>query len=93
MTLTPGRSSGDALRVQIGVRLRVPTGFEPSNALLNEAIAYRVEHGEDHPLFRTSIIRWQNPNRARPELRQWRQGNQADAWATLGPAIAAAVGR
>lgn len=90
-TIHMGGGSGDALRVQIGVRLRIPRGMQPTNALLNEAIAYRVENGEDHPLFRTRIIRWQNPNRRRPELRQWRQGNQADAWATLGRAILAAV--
>lgn len=79
------------MKVQIGVTARLPRGSEPSNQLLYEAIAYRLEHGADHPNFDTRIIRWQNPGRKRGELRQWRQGNQGDAWATLGPAIRAAV--
>jgi hypothetical protein len=93
LTVAPQRSSGDALKVQIGITARLPAGMVPSNQLLNEAIAYRVEHGSDHPNFTTRIIRWQNPGRKRGELRQWRQGNQGDAWATLGPAISAAMAR
>ena len=94
LTVEPrGKSSGDALKVQIGITARLPSGMVPSNQLLNEAIAYRVEHGSDHPNFTTRIIRWQNPGRKRGELRQWRQGNQGDAWATLGPAISAAMAR
>jgi len=77
----------------MSVHARLPTGLTLSNRLLNEAIAYRVEHGTDHPSFTTRILRWQNPGRKRAELRAWRQGNQADAWATLGSAILAAVER
>ena len=53
--------SGDRLRVQIGVTAKLPAGMAPTRELLNEAIAYRLEHGEDHPLFKTRIIRRQNP--------------------------------
>lgn len=92
LTVEPrGKSSGDSLKVQIAVKARLPKGMKPTNNLLYEAIAYRIEHGADHPNFDTRILRWQNPGRKRGELRQWREGNQADAWTTLGPAIAAAV--
>ena len=65
--------------------------MKPSRELLNEAIAFRVRHGHDTPGFTTGILRWQNPGRRRREDRQWRQGNQSDAWDSLGPAILAAV--
>lgn len=93
-TLTLERKGkSDSLRVQIGIKATLPAGMEPSNRLLYEAIQYRLDHGDDHPNFKTKIIRWQNPGRKRGELRQWRQGNQDDAWATLGPAISAAIAR
>lgn len=80
---------GDALRVQLQVRWQLPEGMEPSSRLLYEAVAYRAEQGEDAPRFRTRILRWQNPGRLTAGGRSWRQGNQADAWDSLGPAIAA----
>lgn len=89
----PTTGSGDALKVQIAIEYELPEGMKPTNRLLYDAVLYRVENGHDHPRFTTRIIRWQNPGRGRGELRQWRQGNQGDAWTTLGPAVRAAMVR
>lgn len=75
-------TSKDPLAVQISVRLKLPRGKKPTRALVQEAIDYRIENDEDHPLAETKIIRWRNPSR-RGKLASWRQGNQSDAWATL----------
>lgn len=75
-------SSDDPLAVQISVRLQLPRGRKPSRKLVQQAIDYRIEHGEDHPFAETKIIRWRNPSR-KGKLASWRQGNQSDAWATL----------
>lgn len=85
-------SSRDPLQVQISVRAKLPKGRKPSPQLIQDAIRYRVEHGEDHPAFKTRIIRWRNGGR-RGNLSAWRQGNQSDAWGTLGKWLAfASVG-
>lgn len=87
--ITKRPSSRDPLRIQVSVRLKQPidprTG-EPiplSPDVIQEAIRYRVENGQDHPRVTTRIVRWKNPSRA-GSLSRWRQGNQADAWGTLG---------
>lgn len=91
--------SGDGLKVQIGVRVNVRPGAEISNRLLYEAIAYKIDHmnedgsGGAARHTKPRIIRWQNPGRKTGEGRQWRQGNQNDAWVTLGPAIRASITR
>jgi hypothetical protein len=80
----------DPLTIQISIRLRVPGKFKKSQisaALVDELIAYRLEHGKDHPRATIKIIRWQNPAR-KGALRNWRTGNQPDAWKSLGPALA-----
>lgn len=59
--------------------------------LADLAILHRIEHGADAPYTKTFIYRWQNPGRKRGEDRQWRHGNQPDAWKSLGPPIAAAL--
>ena len=80
-------SSRDPLQVQISIKFKKPKvpgrNVKTSASLYQEAIRYRVEHGEDHPLFETKIIRWRNGAR-RGQLSRWRQGNQTDAWGTLG---------
>lgn len=76
----------DPLDVQISVELHLPDGIEPTRQHVDEAIRYRQEHGEDHPLAKTHINRWRNPNRT-GEGANWRKGNQEDAWRTLGPAL------
>lgn len=76
-------SSRDPLQVQISVRLRLPAGVKPTTARTQAAINYRLEHGYDHANATTKIIRWRNPSRP-GQLSRWRQGNQEDAWATLG---------
>lgn len=92
--------SGDALRVQISVRARLPPGADPTNRLLYGAIAYKLDNGTegtytqtDHRFMKCRIIRWQNPGRKTKKGRAWRHGNQEDAWVTLGPAIRAAIRR
>ena len=63
----------------------MPKGTRPEQitaSLIDEAIKYRIENGEDHPRFQTRIIRWKNPTR-KGAHGNWRQGNQADAWGTL----------
>jgi hypothetical protein len=69
--------------VQISIRAKLPKGKRATAALYQEAIRYRVEHGEDHPNFTTRIVRWRNSSRG-GQLSAWRQGNQSDAWGTLG---------
>lgn len=79
-------TSRDPLQIQISVQARMPKGTRPEQltaALIDEAIKYRIENGEDHPRFKTRIIRWKNPTR-KGKHASWRQGNQADAWGTLG---------
>lgn len=84
---TPKRpTSRDPLQVQISVRVKVPKGTKPKQltaSLINEAIAYRIENGYDHPKIESKIVRWRNPTRPGGKG-SWRQGNQSDAWATLG---------
>lgn len=63
----------------------------PTNRMTYEAILYRIDRGHDAPFTHPTILRWQNPGRKRAELRDWRQGNQADAWQSLGPAIRAVI--
>jgi hypothetical protein len=75
-------SSRDPLAVQISVRLKLPPGMKPTAARVQEAIDYRINHDEDHPLAKTKIIRWRNPARKGSDS-AWRQGNQDDAWTTL----------
>lgn len=79
----------DPLEVQISVTLRLPRDVAPTAitaALVDELIAYRIEHGHDHPRAKTRIITWRNPNRRGAGAR-WRTGNQDDAWETLGRAL------
>jgi hypothetical protein len=76
-------SSRDPLEIQVNVRMRLPKGTKPSEQLARDFIDYRIEHGEDHPRATTKIIRWRNPSRG-GRLGAWRQGNQSDAWGTLG---------
>ncbi len=83
----PARESGvdnrDPLEIQISVQMDLPKGTRPTHELAMEFVEYRIEHGEDHPRAKTWIVRWKNP--ARPgKGASWRQGNQADAFATLG---------
>jgi accessory colonization factor AcfC len=83
--ITKRPTSRDPLQVQISVAARLPKGTRPEQltaALIDEVIKYRIENGEDHPRFKTKIIRWKNPTR-RSAFARWRQGNQADAWGTL----------
>lgn len=75
-------TSRDPLAVQISVKLRLPGGMKPTAAQVQEAIDYRINHDDDHPLAETKIIRWRNPGR-KGSARAWRQGNQPDAWKTL----------
>lgn len=89
--LTTRAGSGDALKVQIGIEYELPEGFEPTNALLYEAVLHKIRNGTDAAHFKTKIIRWQNPGRKHAEDRAWRQGNQADAWDSLGPALDFAI--
>jgi hypothetical protein len=82
-------SSRDPLSVQITVRCKLPKGSRPEQltaSLIDEAIKYRIENGEDHPAFVCKIVRWKNPAR-KGKNAGWRQGNQADAWTTLGPQL------
>lgn len=83
-------SSRDPLQVQISIKSRLPKGVEVAASLYQDAIRYRVEHGEDYPAFTTRIIRWRNGGR-RGNLSSWRQGNQSDAWGTLGKWLAHAT--
>ena len=79
-------SSRDPLEVQISIRFKAPKGTQPEQltaALYDEVIKYRIENGVDHPAFTSKIIRWKNPARA-GKKGAWRQGNQSDAWDTLG---------
>lgn len=84
----------DPLQVQISVTLRMPRVrgklVKPTARLINEAIAYRIRHGHDHPSAKTRIIRWRNPARRGPGAR-WRQGNQSDAWASLANPLGQAI--
>lgn len=80
-------SSRDPLEIQVNVKMRLPRGTRPTEALAREFIDYRIEHGEDHPRATTRIVRWRNPSRA-GSLGAWRQGNQDDAWGTLGKFLA-----
>lgn len=83
------RGRPDPLEVQVSITLRLPKHIPEhaiTAALVDELIAYRIEHGRDHPRAKTRIIQWRNPAR-RGSFRRWRTGNQADAWATLGRAL------
>lgn len=81
---------GDSFAAQIRVRFH-KGGISPTTELVNEAIRYRIENGEDFPDVTTKILRWRNPGRRRGEDRAWRQGNQDDAWETLGAVIEASL--
>jgi len=79
----------DPLEIQISVKLKLPKHVDPKTvpaSLIDEVVRYRVEHGHDHPRAQTRIIRWLNPSR-KGRKGQWRTGNQADAWESLGPAL------
>jgi hypothetical protein len=82
---------GDQFAAQIRVRFEMPAGFRPTQALVKEAIRYRIAEGEDAPRVRTKILRWRNPGRRMSEDRAWRSGNQPDAWNTLANVIRAAL--
>jgi hypothetical protein len=84
--------------VQLRVDLDLPAGMADDDRaaaairrLADDAVLHRIGTGRDAPHTRSHVLRWQNPGRKRGEDRQWRQGNQPDAWTTLGPAIAAAI--
>ena len=85
-------SSRDPLEIQVNVRMRLPRGTKPSEQLARDFIDYRIEHGEDHPRATTKIVRWRNPSRG-GALGTWRQGNQPDAWATLGKFLRAGTAK
>ncbi len=79
-------TSRDPLQVQITINYKARPGTRPEQltaALYDEVIKYRIENGEDHPAFETKIVRWKNPTR-KGAFSRWRQGNQDDAWGTLG---------
>lgn len=79
----------DPLEIQVSVKLRLPRRVSQDDipaSLIDEIIAYRIEHGHDHPRAKTRIVQWRNPGR-RGTLRRWRTGNQSDAWETLGRAL------
>ncbi len=83
------RGKPDPLEVQVSIKLRLPKHVPQTAitaALVDEVIAYRIEHGKDHPRAKTRIIQWRNPGR-RGSFRRWRTGNQEDAWETLGRAL------
>jgi hypothetical protein len=82
---------GDQFAAQIRVRFEMPAGFRPTQQLVREAIRHRIKEGEDAPRVKTKILRWRNPGRRMSEDRAWRQGNQPDAWNTLGNVIMAAL--
>lgn len=82
------RSSRDPLEIQVNIKMRLPKGTAPTESLAQEFINYRIEHGEDHPRATTKIVRWRNPSRG-GRAGNWRQGNQGDAWGTLGKFLAA----
>jgi hypothetical protein len=85
------RGTADRFAAQIQVRFDMPEGFKPTRALTREAIRYRIKNGIDAPRTHTKILRWRNPGRRMGEDRAWRQGNQPDAWATLGAVIEASL--
>lgn len=77
------RSSRDPLQVQIAVRGRLPRGRRLTKTFLRDAIRHKAATGEDLPGLDINIVRWRNPGRKNTSLRDWRTGDQADAWATL----------
>lgn len=52
------RHSARRIEIQISARVRRPKGARITPALLREAIAYRLEHGQDPPGIRLRIVGW-----------------------------------
>lgn len=63
----------DALRVQI--KLRVRPGVKPTAGRMETAVKKWIDSGDPSadPDIEISAIHWQNPDRKKPELRQWRK--------------------
>jgi len=79
----------DPLEIQISIRLRLPQTVRAEDvpsSLIDELVRYRIDNGYDHPRATTRIVQWLNPAR-KGQAAQWRTGNQADAWETLGRAL------
>lgn len=84
--------------MQLRVDLDLPVGMKDDptqklhiRRLADDAILHRMSVGRDAPFTRTQILRWQNPGRKKREDRQWRTGNQADAWTSLAAPLRAAL--
>jgi len=81
--------AADPLQVQINWRVArgVLPGFEPDADFLRQAVAYRLENGQNPPGVELRIVSWRNPGRQSAALRAPRTGSQTAAWATLGNAL------
>lgn len=44
--------------LQLSATFHLPRGYQPSANLTQEAIAYRLEHGDDHPSVSIRIVGW-----------------------------------
>lgn len=81
------RSSRDPLQIQISAHVDVPRGRSIDANVIAEAIAYRLDEGENPEGITLRIVQWRNPTRKTAALQAWRSGDQDAAWATLGNAI------
>lgn len=70
------------MEIQISItKLRLPVGVTLTSALVQDLVRHKAETGDDLA-GTTQILRWKNPARVGAK-RNWRQGNQGDAWETL----------
>src|SRR5262249_37925219 len=76
----------DPLRVQIAIVGKVPRKVKLTAKLMQSMIQRKAATGIDPKGLTLEIQRWQNPAR-KGAKRNWRTGNQADAWRTLRRAL------
>jgi len=73
------RKRTSAIEIQISATVEAPRNGKPiSDTVVKEAIAYRVEHGEDPPGITLEIVTWKHGNREKDA------SNSDEEWVTFG---------
>ncbi len=71
------KSRHSAIQFQISVRVKAPKNGRPlSEAVIREAIDYRIENGEDPPGIEVMLVSWTHP----PSTREHSASNSDDEW-------------
>lgn len=77
----------DPLQVQLSVRLKLHPSATLHPSVIQEAIDYKIETGEDPIGMEVRIVKWRNPARLTAEKRRWQVDTQEEMWRSLGNAL------